>query len=244
MALPKIDAPIFDVKLISTGQTLKFRPFTVKEEKLFLIAYESNDIKTTTDTIVQILNNCIIDNLDVRKLPIFDIENIFLNLRSRSVGEVIKLNYRCNNTVTDDKQEEKKCNNRVEIELNLLNIVPQMNEKHNSKIELSDKLGIVMKYPTLEVIEKIKALDEIDAVIEMIIECVDYIYDEENVYYAKYASKEELMEFIDSLSTKDLEKIKDFFDTLPKLTKKIEFKCNKCGYTEDIVLEGIESFFV
>lgn len=243
MALPKIDAPIFTTKLISTGKEVKFRPFTVKEEKLFLMAYQSEDIKTVTDTINQVLGNCILNDVEVSKLPIFDIENLFLNLRSRSVGEVVSLSYKCNNNVTDENGEEKKCNNLVEIDVNLLDIVPTIDETHSNKIEISDTVGIVMKYPKLNVVNSFKTGDEIDSVIEMIISCIDYIYDEENLYYAKDSSKEELMEFIDSLPRKDLEKIKLFFDTLPKLKKNVDFKCNKCGYHEELLLEGLQSFF-
>ena len=243
MALPKIDAPIFTTKLISTGKEVKFRPFTVKEEKLFLMAYESEDSKTVSDTVNQILRNCILDKTKVEDLPLFDIEYLFLNLRARSVGEVVKLNYRCNNMVHEG-DEEKKCNNRVEIDVNLLDIHPEINEKHNNKIELTPKLGIVMKYPTMELINTANVEDEIDIIIEMILKCIDFIYDEDNIYYAKDASKEELLEFVESLSTKDLEKVKEFFETLPKLNKTVQFKCNKCGYTEDITVEGLQSFFM
>ena len=243
MALPKIDSPIFSAKLISSGKEVRFRPFTVKEEKLFLIAYQADDVKNITETIIQILNNCVLDELDVKSLPIFDIEYLFLNLRARSVGEVVNLTYRCNNTVTDETGEEKKCGNKVEMDVDLLSIKPETVEKHNSKIELNPTLGIVMKYPTLEMVDTFNVQDEIETIIEMIVSCIDYIYDEDNVYYAKDSTKEELLEFIDSLSTKDLEKIKQFFGSLPKLKKKVDFKCNKCGYEEEIELEGLQSFF-
>lgn len=243
MALPKIDSPIFSAKLISTGKEVKFRPFTVKEEKLFLIAYQANDVKNITDTIVQILNNCILDDIDIKSLPIFDIEFLFLNIRARSVGEVVNLAYRCNNTVVDENGEEKRCGNKVEIDIDILDVKPEVNESHTNKIELNDKLGIMMKYPTLEMVDTFNLEDEIDTIIEMIVSCIDFIYDEDNVYYAKDSTKEELLEFIDSLSTKDLEKIKQFFATLPKLKKKVDFKCNKCGYEEEMELEGLQSFF-
>lgn len=243
MALPKLDVPIYEVEVPSNKKKIRFRPFTVKEEKLFLMASQSDDYETVTKTIVQVLNNCILDDVQVETIPMFDLEYLFLNLRARSIGEVVQLSYKCNNQVQDESGESKTCNNVVNIDVNLLDIKPTETNIQN-KIELTDKLGVVMKLPNLDLLEKIESKDEFDVVIELIIECIDYIYDEENIYYAKDSTKEELMEFLDSFQSKDLEKLKDFFDTLPKITKDIEFKCNKCGYHENLKLEGIQNFFV
>ena len=240
--LPKIDVPVYEIKLPSTGKTIKFRPFTVKEEKLFLMAYETEDAKYSVDTIFQVLNNCVISEGDIKDLPTFDIEYLFLNLRARSVGEVVKLKYRCNNDVGTE-EDPKKCNNSVEIELNVLEVEPTRNPTHTSKIELTKDLGLVMKYPKMSLIKDNTDTDDFNVVLELIMDCIDYIYDANNVYYAKDSSKEELTEFLDSLQSKDLEKIKEFFDTMPKLKKKIDFSCNKCGYQENVELEGLQSFF-
>jgi hypothetical protein len=240
--LPKIDVPVYEIKLPSTGESIRFRPFTVKEEKLFLMAYESDDAKYSVDTIIQVLNNCIVSNIEIRDLPTFDIEYLFLHLRARSVGEVVKLKYRCNNDVGTE-EEPKKCNSSVEIDLNVLEIEPIREQNHSNKIEISENLGIVMKYPKINLIKDNTDVEEFTVVLELIINCIDYIYDENNVYYAKDSTKEELTEFLDSLQTKDLEKIRNFFDTMPKLKKKIDFECNKCGYKENIELEGLQSFF-
>jgi hypothetical protein len=240
--LPKIDVPVYEIKLPSNGESVKFRPFTVKEEKLFLMAYESDDAKYSVDTILQVLNNCIVNDIEIKNLPTFDIEYLFLHLRARSVGEVVKLKYRCNNEVGTE-EEPKKCNNSVEIDLNVLEIEPIKEPNHSNKIEITENLGIVMKYPKINLIKDNTDVEEFTVVLELIINCIDYIYDENNVYYAKDSSKEELTEFLDSLQTKDLEKIRNFFDTMPKLKKKIDFGCNKCGYKENIELEGLQSFF-
>lgn len=244
MALPKIDVPIFDLKLPSTGKKIKFRPFTVKEEKLFLMATQDNDSKSAFNTIIQVLNNCILDEIDVEMLPMFDIEFIFLNLRARSIGEVVDLSYKCNNDIKEESGESHKCNNVVEMQINLLEIQPSVDEKHTNKIQLTDKLGIVMKYPNMQFLGNETSGDEFDMIVNLIVDCIDYIYDEESIYYAKDSSREELIEFLDSLQSKELEKVKVFFDTLPKVKKDLEFKCNKCGYHENITLEGIQSFFV
>jgi hypothetical protein len=240
--LPKIDVPVYEIKLPSTGESIKFRPFTVKEEKLFLMAYESEDVKYSVDTIIQVLNNCIVSDIDVKELPTFDIEYLFLNLRARSIGEIVNLKYRCNNDVGTE-EEPKKCNSSVEIEVNVLEIEPSKNPNHTNKIELNENLGIVMKYPKMGLIKDNSESDDFNVVLELIISCIDYIYDKDNIYYAKDSTKEELTEFLDSLQSKDLEKIKDFFDTMPKLKKHMDFSCNKCGYHESIELEGLQSFF-
>jgi len=244
MALPKIDVPIYDVKLISTGKKVRFRPFTVKEEKLFLMATESKDSSATINTIKQVLNNCIVDEIDIETLPLFDIEFLFVNLRAKSISEVVNLKYRCNNMVKSEDDTEKKCNNLVEVDLNVLDIKPEAGANHTNKIDITDKLGIVMKYPKMDSISiSTENKDDFDIVIDLIVDCIDYIYDADNVYYAKDSTKEELMDFLDSLQSKDLDKIKEFFETMPKMKKEIDFSCKKCGYHEKIELEGIQSFF-
>lgn len=244
MALPKIDVPIFELKLPSNGKKIKFRPFTVKEEKLFLMATQDDDAKSSFNTVMQVLNNCILSDVEVEKLPMFDVEFLFLNLRARSIGEVVDLNYKCNNDVNDGNGGTKKCNNVVNIKVNLLEIEPSVDEKHSNKIELNSKMGIVMKYPSIDFLGNELSSDEFDVIIDLIVNCIDYIYDEDNLYYAKDSSREELLEFLDSLQSKELEKIKEFFDTLPKIKKDLDFKCSKCEHEEKIVLEGIQSFFV
>ena len=243
MALPKIDVPIFDVKLYSSDKKVKFRPFTVKEEKLFLIASESDDSQSTITTIKQVLNNCIIDDIDIDSLPLFDIEMLFLNLRARSIGEIVNLKYKCNNNIVEEDGREHKCGNQVGIELDVLTVVPEVDANHSNKIEINSKLGIVMKYPKMNIIKDSSGKEDIDSVIDMIAGCIDYIYDENNLYYAKDSTKEELVEFLETLQSKDLENIKQFFDTMPKMKKTLDFKCNKCGYEEKIDVEGIQNFF-
>lgn len=243
--LPKIDVPIYDVKLLSNGKNLRFRPFTVKEEKLFLMANESEDLDNVVDTIKQILNNCILDEFQVDSLPLFDIEHLFLNIRARSISEVVNLKYKCNNNILDEEtKEEKKCNNVVEIDLNILEVEPEKQEGHTNKIEITEKMGVVMKYPSFETIKKFDVENEADSIIKITVNCIDYVYDSDSIYYAKDSTEEELIEFVESMQAKDLEKIKSFFDTMPKMKRNIDFKCNKCGHEEKIELEGIQNFFV
>lgn len=243
--LPKIDVPIYNVKLLSTGKSLRFRPFTVKEEKLFLMANENEDLNNVVDTIKQILNNCIIDEIQIDSLPIFDIEHLFLNIRARSISEIVNLKYKCNNDVLDEEtKEEKKCNHVVEIDLNILEIEPEKQKGHTNKIEITEKMGVIMKYPNFETLKKFEIENEADSIIKITVNCIDYVYDSDSIYYAKDFTEKELIEFVESMQTKDLEKIKAFFDTMPKIKKDIDFKCNKCGHEEKIELEGIQNFFV
>lgn len=242
--LPKIDVPVFEMELISNGEKIKYRPFTVKEEKIFLMAYESKDMKTIVDATKQVINNCIISEIDVENLPIFDIENIFINLRSKSVGEVVNLRYRCNNKIFDNESNEDKiCNQVVELDFNLNDIETVLPKKDYRKIEITENMGVMLKYPNLKLLEKYNAENDSESVIETIINCIEFIYDKENVYYAKDTPKEELVEFLDSMQSKDIQKFKDFFDSTPKLQKTLKFKCPKCKYEEDVLVEGIESFF-
>jgi len=242
--LPKIDVPIYETKLISSGKIIRYRPFLVKEQKLFLMAAESEEVQDTINAIKQVISNCVLDDIDVENMATFDIEHLFIQLRARSVGEIVTLNYNCNNKVKDDNGE-KICGGKVQFDLNVLEIQPQKNPEHNSKIPINEKMGIVMKYPTFKTVDKLDVnSNDMQQILEVIIGCIDFIYDDEKIYYAKDSPKEELIDFIENLTQTDLEKIQKFFDTLPKFKKDLHFKCGKCGYEEDIVVEGIQNFFV
>jgi len=205
--LPKLEVPTYDFKMISNGKTIKFRPFLVKEQKLLLMANQSEDMKETLNSIKQIVKNCVIDDIDVDEIPTFDLEYLFLNLRARSVNDVVNLSYKCNNIITKENGEDTPCNSIEKFDINLLDIKPILNPEHNKKIELNSKLGIMMKYPTFETLTNLQNKSDTDNLIELLIECIDYIYDENQIYKSKDSSKEELIEFIDNLQQKDMEKV-------------------------------------
>ena len=242
--LPKLDVPMYSVNLVSTGKPVRFRPFLVREQKLFLMAAESEDGSEMINTIRQVLKNCVLDEIDIDSLPTFDLEYLFMNLRARSVEEVVELNYKCNNRVKGDDGEEKTCNGVVNLKVNILEIEPTKNPKHENKVKITDKLGIVFKYPTFEMFQKYEKMSENEVMMNILVDCIDYIFDDEQVYYAKDTPKKELEEFVDNLQQKDLEKFKKFFDTMPEIKKDIHFKCPKCTYEEDITIKGMQSFFV
>jgi DNA-directed RNA polymerase subunit M/transcription elongation factor TFIIS len=242
--LPKLDVPIYEVKLLSSGKVIRFRPFLVKEQKLFLMASESEDAKETINVIRQVLRNCILDDISIDDLPTFDLEWLFMHLRARSVEEVVDLKYKCNNTVKDEKGEEDRCTGVVNFKMNLLEIEPTRHPEHTNKIQLTENLGVCLKYPSFEMIQKYESLSEANIMSKVLVDCIDYLYDKDQVYYAKDNSKEELDEFVDNLQQKDLEKIKHFFETMPEIKKNVQFKCPKCAYEENIEIKGIQNFFV
>ena len=242
--LPKLDVPIYSVNLISTGKPIRFRPFLVKEQKLFLMTAESADGNEMISTIRQVLKNCVLDEIDIDSLPTFDLEFLFMHLRARSVEEVVELNYKCNNRVKDEEGQEKTCSGVVNLKVNILEIEPTKNPKHEKKIQINNDLGIVFKYPTFEMFQKYEKMSESEVMINILVDCIDYIFDKEQVYYAKDTPKKELQDFVDNLQQKDLEKFKEFFDTMPEIKKDFHFKCPKCAYEEEITIKGMQSFFV
>jgi hypothetical protein len=241
--LPKIDVPLFTVELPSTKEKVTFRPFLVKEQKLFLMNSENSDAQETINVIRQVIKNCVLSDIDVDGLPVFDIEYVFMNLRARSVSEVVNLKYKCNNIVTKDNEEIKRCDTVNEIAINVLEIEPTFSPDHTRKIQLTDNVGLMMKYPTFEMMKSMTGKGEGEVIMDMIYKCIEYIYDNEQIYYTKDVSEKELEEFIDGIQQKDLEKIRVFFDTMPKIKKDVEYNCKKCGYHESITLEGTQDFF-
>ena len=241
--LPKLDVPIHELKLVSTGKTIRFRPFLVKEQKLFLMASESDEPKEVVNVIRQVLKNCVLDEIDIDQLPTFDLEYLFLNLRARSVEEVVELRYKCNNTIKTEAGEDKKCDGKVDFKINLLEIEPKKGENHINKVQVTENLGVCLKYPTFDMIQRYESLDENEVMSKVLADCIDYVYDKEQIYYAKDSTREELEEFIDNLQQPHLEKIKVFFDTMPEIKKDLHFKCTKCGYEEEIVVRGLQNFF-
>lgn len=244
--LPKIDVPMYDLVLPLSKKKVKFRPFLVKEEKILLMAMESDDDKASLLSIKQILNNCCLsDDVDIETLPIVDLEFFFLNLRARSVSEMVELQYKCNNKIKEEDGSEKDCNHIVPIEINVLDINPKLPENHTNKVALTDKLGVIMKYPTISSIENTNSdSGEVDLLMNILHDSIESVYDEENIYHTKDVSKEELTEFIEGLTKDQFSKIQQFFDSIPKIKKDVEFKCSKCGYEEKIAIEGMQNFFV
>ena len=238
--MPKIDSPIFELDLPLSGKHIRFRPFLVKEQKNLLMALEADDVETINNNIKQVLNNCLLDdNLDIDTLPILDIEYYFLNLRARSVSEVVEAKYKCNNPVDD-----KECGNIMDANINVLDIKVTKDENIKEIIQINDTIAVKLKYPTFSSIANAAEVKDVNEIaLQMVVDSIDTIYDGQQSFPAKESSKEELMEFVESLNQHQFQKIQEFFENLPKLDKLINLKCKKCGFDHVIVFEGLESFF-
>jgi len=240
MALPKIDTPTYNLTLPLSKKNITFRPFLVKEQKNLLMAVESDEKESIEHNVRQVLMNCTLTKgIDIEKLPVIDIEFYFLNLRAKSVGEVVENKYKCNNQVND-----KICGNIMESSLNILDLQVTNIKEDADLIQLTDKISIKLKYPEFSVIKRISKLtNSTEIAFEMIADSVEYIYDGEQMYYASETPRKELVEFIESLNQQQFSKMEDFFSNLPKLEKKIEIKCSRCGHEHKLDVEGLESFF-
>jgi len=243
MALPKLDQPTFKVKLLSLKEQVTYRPFTVKEHKILLMAAESKATEDILGAIRQIIRNCVIDDIDVDDLATVDFEMLFLNIRAKSVGEVVDLKYKCKNKI----DEENKCEKPFTLKINLIEDLHVNNlDSSNNKIPLSESIGIVLKYPTARTLQDmIKYVDTEENMADMNLtsSCIDYIYDGDEIYYAKESTREELNNFVDNLSTEQYNKIEEFFKNIPSIYAEKQHTCTKCGYEHKMRLEGIADFF-
>ena len=229
MPLPKINQPIHQLTLPSNGKVIHFRPFTVREEKLLLMAQESGEQKDVINTYKQLINNCCIDPVDVDKLASFDIEYFFILLRAKSVSNVAKV------LIRDQEDEEQY---EVEVNLDKVEVVKKPNVSNN--ISLTDTIGVILQYPTFESIVA-QSNDKVDT-LTILRNCITQIYDGEEVFdVANYTTKE-LDEFVLSLNTHQMEKIKEFFESIPKIVAKVKY-ITKAGEVKEMTIEGINNFF-
>lgn len=240
MALPKIDTPIYEITLPLSQKHIRYRPFLVKEQKNLLMAIEADDKETIERNIKQILRNCTLTpDVEIEKLPVVDIEYYFLNLRAKSVGEIVENTYICNNEVNGNV-----CGNKMEVQINLMDIQVERPDEVSNIIQLTNAISIKLNYPEFATVEKLSQEENsVAAAFRVIAESVDYIFDGNQYYYAAETPQSELTEFIESLNQEQFSKIEKFFENLPKIRKFVEIKCSKCGYDHSISVEGLENFF-
>ena len=238
MPLPKIATPTYELVLPSTDQTIQFRPFLVKEEKLLVLALESEDNKQITTAIKSVLKNCVLTKgIKVEQLPTFDIEFLFLNIRGKSVGEELEVNIVC----PDDETTQ------VTVDINLDDIQVQKNEEHNKQIKLDENLMMEMKYPSLDQFIKnnfdFNEKNQMDQSFQLIASCIDKIYSEEEVWATADCTKKEVNDFLEQMNSGQFKLIETFFETMPKLSHTISVTNPKTKVESDVVLEGLASFF-
>jgi len=238
MPLPKIATPTYELELPSTGESIQFRPFLVKEEKVLVLALESEDTKQITTAIKAVIKSCVqTKGIKVEALPTFDIEFLFLNIRGKSVGEKIEVNIIC----PDDENTE------VPVSIDLDEIRVQKNDEHTRQIKIDDTLMMEMKYPSLDQFIKnnfdFENKNAMDQSFDLIASCVDKIYSEDDVWAADDCTKKELKDFLEQMNSSQFKSIETFFETMPKLSHKIKVTNPNTEVESEVVLEGLASFF-
>jgi hypothetical protein len=241
--LPKIELPIFEVKLPSSAKKLKVRPFKVKEEKLLLMAIESNDDNEILDATKQVINNCVIDDkFDIDSLPFFDADYLFIVLRAKSVGESVDIKFTCNNST-----DSGICGQEFSSKIDILNCKIQKDESIKSDIVLQGNITVKMRYPSYTAMKSLMEGEETDNYsrkIEIIMECIEMVVDKDSVHTRKDFTKEELREFIENLSKENFSRLEKFIDNFPNFVVTSKAKCPKCKFTHNIEYSEFESFFV
>ena len=236
MALPKLTTPTYELEIPSTDEKIKYRPFLVKEEKILMMAMESKKSSDIVQAVKDIVSECTFNKLNLGTMPMFDVEYIFLNIRSKSVGEVSKLKLLC----PDDEKTY------ADVELDLNEVKVQVGDNHTNKIALGNGMGMIMKYPTIDSFSE-TGIKDINPgnMLEVISTCILQIYEEEGkkVYDTKDQTKKEVEEFIEQLNTKQFKNVQKFFETMPKLKHEITIKNPKTKKESNITLTGLNDFF-
>ena len=240
MALPMNSTPTYNLVIPSTKKSVRYRPFLVKEEKSILIAQQSEDIVVMVDTLKDVIRSCILDKIDPESLATFDLEYIFTQIRAKSVGEIVELYFPCD--VDHGEQNDKA---KVKISIDLTKIEVEVPEGHSNKIELFDDVGIIMKYPTIELMTQLENTDsdDIDNIFNIVASCIDVIYEGDKIHYAKETKKQELLDFLYNLNSGQFVKVQNFFASIPRIKKEVEYDCPICGLHHKKTLEGMQSFF-
>ena len=234
MALPRVNVPQYELELPSTKEKITYRPFLVKEEKILLLALEEGDDESIARALKQIVHNCTYEKMEIEKLPLFDLEYVFLRVRAKSVGEVAELKLLCE----DDGETY------ADVSIPLEDIEVSFTEGHTSEIKLDDEILVKMRYPTYEMLGMDPGDMTVERTFELVGKCIDNVFEGEKVHERADFNDKDLSEFLDSLNSKQFKDIQAFFETMPKLKYEVKFKNPKTKKNNTVTLEGLQSFFV
>lgn len=241
MALPKIELPAYDFTVPSSGKLIRVRPFTVKEEKMILMAVEAKVPADIIVTVKQVINNCILDgDLDVDKMPFFDIDYLFIFLRAKSVGETVAVKMTCNNVLDNDEV----CGNEFMAEMDIANVELIKYDGVEDDIKLGPVAGVKMRYPNYSIMRKIDELPEIDKKTHIIVSSIDYIYDAKGMHSHKDYTPDELKDFVENLTEENYKKLEAYVDRFPTVAAKIDTVCDKCGFEHKVRYTDFFDFFI
>jgi hypothetical protein len=240
MALPINASPTYTLTIPSLKKEVKYRQFLVKEEKALLMAQQSEDPQVMVDTLKTVINACVTGDYRVDDLALFDLEYIFTQLRAKSVGETVDLIFACDEDHGSDNERAK-----VKISFDISKLEIDINPEHQKNIPLFNEVGVVMTYPNFKSMRELQNVktENLDEIFKVVANCVDYIYDGEKIYHAKDQTKEEILEFLNNLTSDQFKNVQKFFETMPRLRKEVDYNCPVCGKSHHKVLEGLQSFF-
>jgi len=235
MPLPKLNTPTYELTIPSTNETVSYRPYLVKEEKILLLALESQDERQMIRAIKDVITACTDGAVDTSRIAMFDLEYIFTQLRAKSVGESVQLSVKCD-----------KCEKNNDVAINLENVRLSNSDKVNDTIELTDTIGVKMRYPSVDTVLQSRANEDssaVDLIFSLLIECIDSIYSGEEIFDAASQSREELNEFLESLNSDQFSRIREFVENIPAAEIDASFKCSHCGEHNEKLLRGLANFF-
>ena len=234
MALPKLNTARYETTIPSSGRAVEYRPYLVKEEKILMIALESQDQKAVLRAVGDVIESCVFDKININNLAIFDVESLFLSLRSKSVGEGVEINVKC-----------EKCEGENQYKIDLQEIAIPEVENQEKNIMLTDDVGVTMRYPSFKDMDSVTEdeLQSVKGVMKLITNCIDSVYDKESVYKGSDQSKEELDDFVENLNSDQFQKMSDWFENMPSISHTIEFDCISCKTNNKQTLRGLQSFF-
>ena len=232
MALPRIDTPTYQTQLPSTGETIQFRPFLVKEQKVIMMAEESKDQNQMVTAMINLVGSCTFNKLDVAKLPTFDVEYLFLQIRGKSVGETIDINVIC----PDDEVTSAL------VRVNIDEIKIDKLEEHTNSLNITDTIKVYLRYPCMSDIDRFDNIETTEGMFKILYKCVNEIHYGDDVYHRIDISDKDIEEFVEQLTTEQFTKMTDFFETMPKLSHTVEVTNPKTNVKSEVVLEGLQSF--